>query len=78
MGIVDSQCCNYNHLLSDFSSKFESSMTIFYYINVRVHNLPSLFQQMARTSQFLALTISCTNMFGYKFIDYESTKLSCE
>jgi hypothetical protein len=30
-GIIDSQCCNYYHLPSDFSSKFQSFMTIFHH-----------------------------------------------
>ena len=29
-GIIDLQCCNYCHLPSDFSFKFQSSMTIFH------------------------------------------------
>ena len=46
------QCCNYCHLLSDFSSKFQSSMTILYYINVRVYNIPTLFQWLIQISKF--------------------------
>ena len=30
-GIIDVQCCNYGHSLSESSSKFQSSMTIFHY-----------------------------------------------
>ena len=30
-GVIDTQCCNYCHLPSDFSSKFQSSMTIFHH-----------------------------------------------
>ena len=35
----------YNHLLCKFLSKYQSSMTIFHYINVRVHNIGSLFNK---------------------------------
>ena len=31
LGIIDLWCCNYYHLPSDFSSKFQSSMTMFYH-----------------------------------------------
>ena len=30
-GITDLQCCNYCHLPSDYSSKFQSYMTIFHH-----------------------------------------------
>ena len=39
MGIIDLQCCNYSHLLIDFPSKFQSSMTIFNYTSVRMQNI---------------------------------------
>ena len=32
MEVIDSQCCIYCHLLSVFSSKFKSSMTIILYV----------------------------------------------
>ena len=30
-GLIDLPCCNYCHLPSDFSSKFQSSRTIFHH-----------------------------------------------
>ena len=30
-GVIDLQCCNYCHLPNDFSSKFQSTMTIFHH-----------------------------------------------
>ena len=48
-------------------------MAIFHDINVRVHNIPIVFQQLAWIVKIMALKISCTNLFGYEF-----TKLSCE
>ena len=42
LGIIDLQCCNYCHLLSDFSSKFQSSMTIIFHCKiVRMQNIPN-------------------------------------
>ena len=40
MGIIDLQCCNHCHLLIDIPSKFQSSMTIFHYIDVKMQNIP--------------------------------------
>ena len=41
MGIMELQCCNYGHLLSDFSSKFQSSMQLSEYINDMMQNIPN-------------------------------------
>ena len=41
-GIIDLQYCNYYHLLSALSSKFQPSMTTFYYKIVRKQNTPNL------------------------------------
>jgi hypothetical protein len=35
----NAQCCNYRHLLSEISSKFQSSMTILQYNNVWMQNI---------------------------------------
>ena len=40
--IIDSQCYNYLHLQSDFSSKFQSPMTIFHCKNIRMQNKPNI------------------------------------
>ena len=45
IAIIDFQCCNYHHLLSDSSSKFQSSMTTFSYKNARMHNIPKVDEQ---------------------------------
>ena len=39
LGIVDLQCCNYCELLCDFSSEFQSPITLFYYMDVRMLNI---------------------------------------
>ena len=36
------QCCTYYHLLRVFPSKFQLSMTIIYYKNVRMWNIPKV------------------------------------
>ena len=42
LGITLLLCCNYYHLLYVLSSKFQSSMTIFYYISVLMQNTPKV------------------------------------
>ena len=42
MTIIHLQYCNYCHLLSDFTCKFQSFMTIFNYINVRMQTTPEV------------------------------------
>ena len=37
MGIIELQCCNCYHLVSEISSKFQSFMTILNYMNVRTN-----------------------------------------
>ena len=39
LGILAMQFCRYYHLLSEFSSKFQSSMTRFHYIHVTMQNI---------------------------------------
>ena len=39
---MDLQCCNCCHLLSDFSPRFQSSMTIFHHNFLGMQNLPNL------------------------------------
>ena len=41
MGIMSSQCCKYCHFLSDFSSKFQSSITIFHHKFVWLQIMPN-------------------------------------
>ena len=36
MDIIELQCCNYYSLLSDYSSKFQSFVTMFHYKSVRM------------------------------------------
>ena len=40
-GITDFNVAITNHLLNDFSSKFQCSMTIFHCINARMQNIPN-------------------------------------
>ena len=42
LGSIDLQCCNYPHLLSGILFKFQSSMTNFHYILVRMQNIPKV------------------------------------
>jgi hypothetical protein len=42
LGIVDLQCYNCYHSLSDISSKFHSVVVTFHYMNFRVNNIPSI------------------------------------
>ena len=42
LGILGLQCCKNCHVLSDFSFKFPSSMTIFHNVNVRMQNIPKV------------------------------------
>ena len=39
LNIIDIICSNCCHLVSDFSSKFQSSTTIFHHINVKMLNI---------------------------------------
>ena len=42
MGIIDPQSSSYCHLLSGFSSKFQSFMTMFHRKNVEMQNMPKV------------------------------------
>ena len=42
LGDIDLQYCNYCHLLSEFSSKFQSSMLVIHYINVWMQSIPEV------------------------------------
>ena len=39
---METQCCNYYHLLSDFSSKVQSILILFDYKNVKMRNIPNV------------------------------------
>ena len=41
LGTIDLQCYKNCHLLRKLSTKIQSSMTIFHYRNVRMHNTPN-------------------------------------
>ena len=48
--MIDLHCCNYYHLLSNFSSNLQSFMTIFHHGLVTIQILPNfnkLFQELA-------------------------------
>ena len=42
MGIIDSQCYNYCHSLSGFSSKFQLYHENVHHINVSMQNIPKV------------------------------------
>ena len=64
MGIVDFQYCNYCQLLSDFSSKFQSSMTTYHYIDVKDTNITNFISMIGMDSiKFESSMIVVVNLY---------------